>query len=221
MIVAGPEGFRKNAYRKFNVKAPLTPGDDYAMMHEMLTRRFTRAIREEAGRDEVGEGESAVENPGGGWPDLLLIDGGHGQLQVALDVMAELAVSNPPTIVGVAKGPDRDAGREKFFMADATGKIRPPFTLPPNDPVLFFLQRLRDESHRFAIGAHRAKRQRAIGVSPLDEIAGIGPARKRALLHHFGSARAVSNASLTDLESVTGISKTVARQLFNHFHPGG
>jgi excinuclease ABC subunit C len=124
-------------------------------------------------------------------------------------------------LVGIAKGPDRDAGREKFFMVDAEGKIRPPITLPPNDPVLFYLQRLRDESHRFAIGTHRAKRQRAIGISPLDEIAGIGPARKRALLHHFGSARAVANAGVTDIEAVDGISKTVARQIYDHFHSTG
>ncbi len=216
MIVAGPEGFRKNAYRKFNMKIPLTAGDDYAMMREMLTRRFARAIRE-----DLGEGENASETAGAGWPDLVLIDGGQGQLQVALDVVAELAVAVPPVMVGIAKGPDRDAGREKFFMAGPDGVIRPPFMMAPNDPVLFYLQRLRDESHRFAIGAHRAKRQRAIGVSPLDEIPGIGPARKRALLHHFGSARAVANAGLTDLEAVDGVSKTVARQIYDHFHSGG
>ncbi len=213
MIVAGPEGFIKNAYRKFNMKAPLTPGDDYAMMHEMLTRRFARAVRE-----DQGEGENASESSGAAWPDLVLIDGGQGQLQVALDVIAELAIAAPPPIVGIAKGPDRDAGREKFFMVDAEGKIRPPFTMTPNDPVLFFLQRLRDESHRFAIGTHRAKRQKAIGVSPLDEIAGIGPSRKRALLHHFGSARAVGNAGLEDLLGVTGISKSVAQKVYDHFH---
>jgi excinuclease ABC subunit C len=213
MIVAGPGGFIKNAYRKFNMKAPLTPGDDYAMMHEVLTRRFARAVRE-----DTGEAENASESAGSGWPDLILIDGGQGQLQVALDVVAELAIAAPPPIVGIAKGPDRDAGREKFFMVDADGKIRPPFTLPPNDPVLFYLQRLRDESHRFAIGAHRAKRQRAIGVSPLDEIAGIGPSRKRALLNHFGSARAVGLAGVTDLLAVGGISKAVAQQIYDHFH---
>jgi excinuclease ABC subunit C len=211
MIVAGPEGFRKNAYRKFNMKVPITPGDDYAMMHEMLTRRFARAVKEDS---EAG-GESAA------WPDLVLIDGGQGQLQVAIDVLAELGVASPPPLVGVAKGPDRDAGREKFFTLGPDGKIRPPFTLPPNDPVLFFLQRLRDESHRFAIGAHRAKRQRAISISPLDEITGIGPSRKRALLHHFGSARAVTNASLADLQAVTGISGAVAKQIYDHFHSQG
>jgi excinuclease ABC subunit C len=216
MIVAGPDGFAKNAYRKFNIKGPVAPGDDYAMMREVLTRRFTRAVREDA-----GEGETGSESAGAAWPDLVLIDGGQGQLQVALDVLAELGVAAPPPLIGIAKGPDRDAGREKFFMAGPDGKIKPPFTLPPNDPVLFFLQRLRDESHRFAIGTHRAKRQRAIGISPLDEIAGIGPARKRALLHHFGSARAVGNAGVADLETVTGISKTVAKQIYDHFHSGG
>jgi excinuclease ABC subunit C len=213
MIVAGPEGFIKNAYRKFNMKAPLTPGDDYAMMHEVLTRRFARAVRE-----DLGEGENASESSGSSWPDLVLIDGGQGQLQVALDVIAELAIAAPPPIVGIAKGPDRDAGREKFFMVDGDGKIRPPFTMAPNDPVLFFLQRLRDESHRFAIGTHRAKRQKAIGISPLDEIAGIGPSRKRALLHHFGSARAVGNAGVEDIASVDGISKSVAQKIYDHFH---
>lgn len=213
MIVAGPEGFIKNAYRKFNMKVPVNPGDDYAMMHEMLTRRFARAVRE-----DKGEGENASESSGSGWPDLVLIDGGQGQLQVALDVIAELAIAAPPPIVGIAKGPDRDAGREKFFMVDGDGKIRPPFTMTPNDPVLFFLQRLRDESHRFAIGTHRAKRQKAIGISPLDEIAGIGPSRKRALLHHFGSARAVGAAAMEDLLSVEGISKSVAQKIYDHFH---
>jgi excinuclease ABC subunit C len=213
MIVAGPEGFRKNAYRKFNIKGAVAPGDDYGMMHEVLCRRFARAVRE-----DQGGGENAAESGGSAWPDLVLIDGGQGQLQVALDVLAELAVAVPPPIVAIAKGPDRDAGRERFFMPAPDGTIRPPFTLPPGDPVLFYLQRLRDEAHRFAIGAHRAKRQRAIGVSPLDEIAGIGPARKRALLHHFGSARGVANAGLADLEAVDGISGTVARQIYDHFH---
>jgi excinuclease ABC subunit C len=216
MIVAGPDGFQKNAYRKFNIKGPVTPGDDYAMMREVLTRRFARAVRE-----DLGVGENASESAGAGWPDLVLIDGGQGQLQIALDVLAELAVAAPPPMIGIAKGPDRDAGREKFFMAGPDGKIKAPFTLPPNDPVLFFLQRLRDESHRFAIGTHRAKRQKAIGISPLDEIAGVGPSRKRALLHHFGSARAVANAGLADLESVAGVSKTVALKIYAHFHSEG
>lgn len=212
MIVAGPDGFIKNAYRKFNMKVPTAPGDDYAMMHEVLTRRLARAVREDKGEDE-----NASETSGAAWPDLMLIDGGQGQLQVALDVVAELAIAVPPVIVGIAKGPDRDAGREKFFTVDGEGKIRAPFTMPPNDPVLFFLQRLRDESHRFAIGTHRAKRQKAIGISPLDEIAGIGPSRKRALLHHFGSARAVGNAGIEDLLAVDGISKSVAQKIHDHF----
>jgi len=151
-------------------------------------------------------------------PDLVLIDGGAGQLRIALDVLQELAVAAPPPIVAIAKGPDRDAGREKFFMAGPDGTIKPPVSLPHNDPLLFFLQRLRDEAHRFAIGVHRAKRQKAIGVSPLDQIAGIGPSRKRALLHHFGSARAVGNAGVADLEMVDGISKAVAQQIYDHFH---
>jgi excinuclease ABC subunit C len=184
------------------------------MMREMLTRRFARAVKEE------GEDGAALPD-GAGWPDLVLIDGGQGQLQVAIEVMAELAVATPPVMIGIAKGPDRDAGREKFFTIGPDGAIRPPFMLPPNDPVLFYLQRLRDESHRFAIGAHRAKRTRAIGISPLDEIAGIGPSRKRALLHHFGSARAVANAGLADLEAVTGISKAVAKRVHDHFHSEG
>jgi excinuclease ABC subunit C len=214
MIVAGPEGFIKNAYRKFNIKAPVTPGDDYAMMHEVLTRRFARAVEE-----DKGDGENASETSGVSWPDLVLIDGGQGQLQVALDVVAELSIAVPPVLVGIAKGPNHGAaGREKFFTVDADGKIREPFTLPPNDPVLFFLQRLRDESHRFVIGTHRAKRQKAIGVSLLDEIAGIGPSRKRALLHHFGSARAVGAAAMEDLLAVEGISKAVAQQVYDHFH---
>jgi len=208
MIVAGPEGFRKNAYRKFNMKQPITPGDDYGMMREVLTRRFARAIQAEAGEEEGASG----------WPDLILIDGGSGQLGIALEVLAELGVAAPPPIVAIAKGPDRDAGREKFFMPAPDGTIRSPFSLPLNDPVLFYLQRLRDEAHRFAIGAHRAKRQRAIGISPLDEITGIGAARKRALLHHFGSARAVANAGVQDLEAVDGISKKVAQQIYDHFH---
>jgi excinuclease ABC subunit C len=213
MIVAGPDGFIKNAYRKFNMKAPLTPGDDYAMMREVLSRRLSRAVREDQGEDENASGSD-----GSAWPDLMLIDGGHGQLQAGLDAVAELAMAAPPVMVGIAKGPDRDAGREKFFTVDAEGKIKPPFTLPINDPVLFFLQRLRDESHRFVIGAHRAKRQRAIGISPLDEIAGIGPSRKRALLHHFGSARSVGAAAIEDLRAVDGISKSVAQKIYDHFH---
>ncbi|MBO6634593.1 excinuclease ABC subunit UvrC [Parvibaculum sp.] len=206
MIVAGPEGFMKNQYRKFNIKGPdIEPGDDYAMMREVLTRRFTRLVKE-TGEKEGKEGEDAV------WPDLILIDGGAGQLKVALEVLQELGIDNV-TAVGVAKGPDRDAGRERFFMAG-----RADFMMEPRNPVLYYLQRLRDEAHRYAIGSHRARRSKAIGVNPLDEVPGIGPGRKRALLQHFGSARAVARAGLSDLESVNGISAKVARAVYDHFH---
>ncbi|MEP0706698.1 MAG: excinuclease ABC subunit UvrC [Parvibaculum sp.] len=206
MIVAGPEGFMKNQYRKFNIKGPdIEPGDDYAMMREVLTRRFTRLVRESEGRDGK-EGEDAT------WPDLILIDGGAGQLKVALEVLEELGIDNV-TAVGVAKGPERDAGRERFFMAG-----RADFMMEPRNPVLYYLQRLRDEAHRYAIGSHRARRSKAIGVNPLDEVPGIGPGRKRALLQHFGSARAVARAGLSDLESVNGISAKVARAVYDHFH---
>jgi excinuclease ABC subunit C len=203
MIVAGPGGFQKNAYRKFNVKSELTPGDDYAMMREVLHRRFARALKEDP------------ERKSDTWPDLVLIDGGAGQLSSAMAVMEDLGLTDV-ALVGVAKGPDRDAGRERFFMAG-----REPFTLEPRDPVMFFLQRLRDEAHRFAIGTHRAKRQKAIGASPLDDIAGIGPTRKKALLMHFGSGQAVARAGLSDLEGVSGISKAVAKMVYDHFHGGG
>jgi excinuclease ABC subunit C len=203
MIVAGPEGFMKNQYRKFNIRGEdVEPGDDYAMMREVLTRRFTRLLKE-------SEENKADENA---WPDLILIDGGAGQLKVALDVLAELGIENV-TAVGVAKGPERDAGRERFFMAG-----KPDFMLEPRNPVLYYLQRLRDEAHRYAIGSHRARRSKAIGANPLDEIPGIGPGRKRALLQHFGSARAVSRAGLADLEAVEGISEKVARAVYDHFH---
>jgi excinuclease ABC subunit C len=203
MIVAGPEGFMKNAYRKFNIKGPVAPGDDYAMMREVLTRRFKAAQRDDPDRDR------------GQWPDLVLVDGGQGQLSVACEVFAELGVEDV-ALVSIAKGPDRNAGRERFFMAD-----REPFQLPPNHPVLYFLQRLRDEAHRFAIGGHRARRSKDIQKSSLDDIGGIGAARKKALLHHFGSARAVSEAALQDLESVDGISAALARKIYDHFHPEG
>jgi len=239
MIVAGPDGLVKSAYRKFTIRGPLpTPGtpalaggrpgapplagegsvgasggreedggiaggDDYAMMREVLQRRFTRAIKEDPERDR------------GLWPDLILIDGGQGQLNVAHGVLAELGIADV-SVVGIAKGPDRNAGRERFFVPG-----RPPFSLDPRDPVLYFLQRLRDEAHRFAIGTHRAKRTKALGQSPLDEIAGVGACRKRALLHHFGSARAVARAGLGELERVAGISKTVAKKIYDHFHADG
>ncbi len=204
MIVAGPEGFRKNAYRKFNMKdASITPGDDFAMMKAMLGRRFLRLEREDPDRTS------------GDWPDLLLIDGGRGQLNAVLEVMGELGVHNV-CVVGVAKGPDRNAGRETFYLPNGRE-----LTLPPNSPVLFFLQRLRDEAHRFAIGAHRAKRSKAIVANPLDDVPGIGPARKRALLMHFGTSRAVRGATLEDLEKAPGISKATAAALHGHFHPRG
>jgi excinuclease ABC subunit C len=202
MIAAGPEGFLKSAYRKFAIKSALTPGDDFAMMREVLLRRFSRALAEHPDRD------------GAEWPDLVLIDGGAGQLSAATAVMADLGLSDIP-LVAIAKGPDRDAGREFFFSAG-----REPFQLPPRDPVLYFLQRLRDEAHRFAITTHRNARSKKITVSELDEVPGIGAARKRALLNHFGSARGVKNAGLKDLESVTGINSATARAVYAHFHPG-
>ncbi len=268
MIVAGPEGLIKNAYRKFTIRGPLpnppplagegrvgagigrsdaegsspavpgqaptpTPtlprdpriksgegresaereggagvaaefgGDDYAMMREVLRRRFGRALKEDPERER------------GMWPDLVLIDGGQGQLSTAQEVFAELGIDDV-AIAAIAKGPERNAGRERFFLPG-----RPPFSLEPRDPVLYFLQRLRDEAHRFAIGAHRAKRAKAIGQSPLDEIAGIGARRKQALLHHFGSARAVARAGLAEIERVTGISTAIAKKLYEHFHAAG
>jgi excinuclease ABC subunit C len=203
MIVAGPEGFIKGAYRKFGIRGPITPGDDFAMMREMLQRRFSRALKEQA------EGAATTE-----WPDLLLIDGGAGQLSAVRDVLADLGVQDVK-VVAIAKGPDRDAGREWLHMDG-----QPPIQLPPRDPVLYFLQRLRDEAHRFAITTHRAGRSKNIRVSELDEIEGIGPARKRALLNHFGSGRGVKMAGLTDLEATPGISRETALRVYAHFHPG-
>ena len=206
MIVAGPDGFEKAEYRKFNIKsAELTPGDDYAMMREVLTRRFARLVKEAGTENEVRAK----------WPDLVLIDGGRGQLDAAIAVLADLGVSEV-TLAGMAKGPDRDAGREHFYRPG-----QPPFRLDPKSPVLYYLQRLRDEAHRFAIGSHRKKRAKAIGANPLDEIAGVGAARKRALLAHFGSGRAVANASLSDIEEVQGVSGTLARKIYDFFHPTG
>ena len=203
MIVAGPDGFMKNAYRKFNIQSEGAAGDDFAMMREVFSRRFARALKEDP------------ERARGTWPDLVLIDGGLGQLNAVREVMAELGIDDVP-LVAIAKGPDRNAGREHFFMPD-----RAPFQMEPRDPVLYFLQRLRDEAHRFAIGTHRAQRTKAIAKSPIDEIPGIGPARKRALLHHFGSGKAVSRAGLADLEAVEGINRTVAKKIYDHFHPDG
>jgi excinuclease ABC subunit C len=202
MVVAGAEGFAKSAYRKFAIKSVLTPGDDFAMMREVLQRRFGRALLEDP--------ERGAET----WPDLVLIDGGAGQLSAAAAVLADLGLSDIP-LVAIAKGPDRDAGREWFHMAG-----REPFQLPPRDPVLYFLQRLRDEAHRFAITTHRASRSKKITTSELDEVPGIGAARKRALLMHFGSARGVKAAGLKDLEAVSGINRATARQVYAHFHPG-
>ena len=209
MIVAGPDGFVKGQYRKFNIRSEeLTPGDDYAMMREVLGRRFARLMREAGPRDANGREDEAI----GPWPDLVLIDGGRGQLAVATETLAELGVSDLP-LIGIAKGPDRDAGRETFYMAG-----REPFMLPPRDPVLYFVQRLRDEAHRFAIGSHRARRKADIARNPLDEIDGIGPTRKRALLRHFGTAKAVGRASIADLVAVEGISGEMARAIYDHFH---
>jgi excinuclease ABC subunit C len=266
MVVAGPEGFVKNQYRKFNIKAAdLTPGDDFAMMREVLTRRFKRLLREHGlpageaassesegaerlseswpgatepsipsaeetvvaldgllkGGDDVvepdlgDETEDDAEAQGGdvgAWPDLVLIDGGQGQLSAAQSVLAELGLHGL-AIAGIAKGPDRNAGRERFFMPG-----KPPFSLPPNDPVLYFVQRLRDEAHRFAIGSHRAKRKKAMAENLLDDIPGVGPTRKRALLKHFGSAKSVSRAGVSDLQAVAGISAAMAQQIYDYFH---
>lgn len=203
MIVAGPEGFQKNAYRTWTIKnEELTPGDDFGMMREVLSRRFARALKENP------------ERQGGSWPDLLVIDGGAGQLSAAVKVMEEAGVMDVP-IVCIAKGHDRESGREDFYRPGLA-----PFKLPPQDPVLYYIQRLRDEAHRFAIGTHRAKRQKSQIKSELDEVVGIGPNRRRALLHHFGSVRAITRAGLSDLEQVPGISKTVAKKIYDHFHGG-
>lgn len=242
MIVAGPDGFAKGQYRKFNIRTEITPGDDYAMMREVLERRFRRLAENEAeapvsaaeaelsqiaGEESDGpDGEDVLElssdetngdeGPIGDGvpdrPDLVLVDGGAGQLAVAAEVMAELGLKGIH-LAGVAKGPDRDAGREHFHLPG-----RAPFMLEPRDPVLYFVQRLRDEAHRFAIGTHRAKRAKSLGVNPLDDIAGIGPTRKRALLKHFGSAKAVSRAGVDDLAAVDGISGEMARKIYDFFH---
>ncbi len=204
MIVAGREGYLKSAYRKFNIKdETLTPGDDFGMMKEVLSRRFKRLLKEDPDRKSDN------------WPDLLLIDGGAGQVSAVAEIMAELGVNDVP-FVGVAKGLDRDAGKEEFHR---TGQR--PFALGHNDPVLYFVQRLRDEAHRFAIGAHRAKRSKAVGATPLDDVPGVGAGRKRALLAHFGSAKAVSRAGLSDLKSVEGISDTLAETIHDFFHDRG
>ncbi|MEO0981945.1 MAG: excinuclease ABC subunit UvrC [Pseudomonadota bacterium] len=203
MIVAGPEGFDKSQYRKFNIKdKDLEPGDDYGMMREVMTRRFSRALKE--------RGDGA--NPP--WPDLVLIDGGLGQLRAVMEALGEIGLSHEDVnLVSIAKGPDRNAGREKFFRP-----VGAPFQLPHNSPVLYYLQRLRDEAHRWAIGAHRAKRSADIKKSPLDDIDGIGPARKKALLHRFGSAKGVAKAKLSDLAEVDGVNQALAERIYGHFH---
>ena len=203
MIVAGPEGFLKSQYRKFNIRGDdLTPGDDFGMMKEVLTRRFQRLLKEDPDRKSDA------------WPDLLLIDGGAGQISAVAEIMGDLGVDDVP-FIGVAKGVDRDAGKEEFHRYGAR-----PFALKRNDPVLYFIQRLRDEAHRFAIGAHRDKRSKAICATPLDEVPGIGATRKRALLAHFGSAKAVSRADLADLKAVEGISDRMAETIYAFFHDG-
>lgn len=216
MVVAGPEGFVKNQYRKFNIKSTdITPGDDFGMMREVMTRRFSRLLKEEGkpDRERTPTPEEAADMPFPAWPDVILIDGGQGQMSAVRAILDELDIRDCVTAIGVAKGVDRDAGRERFF-ADG----RNDFSLPPRDPVLYFVQRMRDEAHRFAIGSHRARRKKEMVRNPLDEISGIGPGRKRSLLQHFGTAKAVSRAGLNDLMNVTGISEAVARQIYNHFH---
>jgi excinuclease ABC subunit C len=226
MIVAGPEGFAKNQYRKFNIRSvELTPGDDYGMMKEVLERRFKRLMNEHpraapdpaALADPLAAGSAAVisdENNGDAspWPDLVLIDGGQGQLNAARETLEALGVKDVP-IASIAKGLDRDAGRETFFIPG-----REPFRLPPRDPLLYFVERLRDEAHRFAIGSHRTRRKRDIREGGLQEIPGIGPTRKRALLHHFGTLKAIERASLADLTRVPGINADTARRIYDYFH---
>ncbi|MEM9434321.1 MAG: excinuclease ABC subunit UvrC [Pseudomonadota bacterium] len=204
MVVAGPDGFLRNQYRKFNIKGEeITPGDDFGMMKEVLTRRFKRLLKEDPDRQTES------------WPDLLLIDGGAGQVSAVAEIMSELGVEDID-MIGVAKGIDRDAGKEEFYRSG-----KPAFALRHNDPVLYFVQRMRDEAHRFAIGTHRAKRAKSQMKSPLDEIAGIGPRRKKALLQHFGSAKAVGRANLSDLTAVEGVSESMAQKIYDHFHAEG
>ena len=204
MVVAGPDGFDKNQYRKFNIRGEdLTPGDDFGMMKEVLTRRFQRLLKEDPDRESAS------------WPDLLLIDGGAGQVSAVKQIMDDLGIDDIP-FVGVAKGIDRDQGKEEFHRPGHR-----PTALQRNDPVLYFIQRLRDEAHRFAIGAHRAKRAKAVSATPLDDIAGVGGARKRALLAHFGSAKAVARADLADLRAVDGVNEALAQKIYDHFHERG
>jgi excinuclease ABC subunit C len=225
MVVAGQGGFQKNQYRKFNIRsAELTPGDDFGMMREVLERRFKRLMadspRAETAENEIAAtamlGISPAENDddesASPWPDLVLIDGGQGQLNAARETLAAVGVTGVP-MIGVAKGPDRDAGNETFYLPD-----RPAVKLPPRDPLLYFIQRLRDEAHRFAIGSHRTRRKKDIREAGLQEIPGIGPTRKRALLHHFGTLKAIERASLNDLAQVPGINDETARKIHDYFH---
>jgi excinuclease ABC subunit C len=245
MIVAGPEGFRKKDYRKFNIRsADLAPGDDYGMMREVLARRFRRLIAESPRDERPLQGQEArgpcptpidpeipdqpdapvvppadatpraatCEELASPWPDVVLIDGGLGQLNAARETLASLGITDLP-LIAIAKGPDRDAGRETFFVP-----LRPPFNLKDRDPVLYFVQRLRDEAHRFAIGSHRQRRKRDLREAGLQEIPGIGPTRKRALLRHFGTLRAIERAAVADLEQVPGINAETARKVYDFFH---
>lgn len=217
MVVAGPEGFVKGQYRKFNIKSTdITPGDDFGMMKEVMTRRFSRLLKEEGKPDRTVETVEDAAFPA--WPDVILIDGGQGQMTAVRAILRELDIEDCVIAIGVAKGVDREAGRERFFPPAGS---RDGFTLPPRDPVLYFIQRMRDEAHRFAIGSHRARRKKEMVKNPLDEIGGIGPTRKRALLHHFGTAKAVSRAGINDLIAVEGISEAVARLVYDHFHEDG
>jgi excinuclease ABC subunit C len=216
MIVAGPEGFVKNQYRKFNIRSTeITPGDDFGMMREVMERRFSRLLKEHGETGDAGESDSDEVNGSGfpAWPDVILIDGGQGQMSAVRSILENLGIADRVHAIGVAKGQDRDAGRERFFV-----KGRESFSLPVRDPVLYFVQRLRDEAHRFAIGSHRARRKKEMVKNPLDEISGIGPGRKRALLLHFGTAKAVSRAAVEDLMAVDGISESIAKLVYNHFH---
>jgi excinuclease ABC subunit C len=205
MVVAGPEGFQKNEYRKFNIKsADLSAGDDYGMMREVLTRRFGRLVR-----DSSKEG---ADDKWTKWPDLVLIDGGQGHVAAARQALVEVGADNV-ILVGIAKSIEREAGREHFYREGVK-----PFRLEPKSPVLYYIQRLRDEAHRFAIAGHRARRSKTITTNPLDEIGGIGAARKRALLAHFGSAKAVADATLAELETVNGVSAALAKNIYDFFH---
>jgi excinuclease ABC subunit C len=213
MIVAGPEGFAKNQYRKFNIKSEgLTPGDDYAMMREVLERRFKRLVSANDSEAATDKERPKDDDSFPQWPDLVVIDGGRGQLNAAKEILDGLGVTKV-SLLGVAKGPDRDAGRETLFLPE-----REAIKLEPRDPVLYFIQRLRDEAHRFVIGSHRKLRKKDIREAGLQEIPGIGPSRKRALLHHFGTLKEIERASIADLGKVPGVSAESARKIFEFFH---